>query len=49
VEAVNVGLIARMLARAAERDGAVTTTAGQVVTGRFARDVSEFAVEGTSR
>jgi hypothetical protein len=50
VEAVNVGLIGRMLERAVQRDGGVViTTTGRVVTGRFARDVSEFAVEGTSR
>lgn len=47
-EAVNVGLIGRMLERATENnDPAVSTPApaGEVVAARFARDPGEFAVE----
>ncbi len=51
VEAVNVGLIGRMLERAVERDAVAVAVAavGHVVAGRFARDASEFAVKGTTR
>lgn len=43
-EAVDVGLIARMLERATERDRDQPAPAGNVVAGRFARDQDEFAV-----
>lgn len=44
-EAVDVGLIGRMLERAAERAPAEPARpAGNVVPGRFARDAAEFAV-----
>ena len=46
---MNVGLIGRMLERAVERDGVVVNTTGRVVSGRFARDASEFAVEGATQ
>jgi len=44
-EAVNVGLIGRMLERATENNSAADApvTAGTVVAGRFARDPQEFA------
>jgi hypothetical protein len=46
VEAVDVGLIARMLERATERDtDQPPSPAGIVIAGRFARDASEFAVD----
>jgi transposase len=46
-EAVNVGLIGRMLARATENTTtpAAAAPAGDVVTPRFARDPDEFAVD----
>jgi len=47
-EAVNVGLIGRMLERATENNAASTPTAapaGEVITPRFARDPDHFAVE----
>lgn len=45
VEAVDVGLIARMLERATERaEPEPPPPAGNVVTGRFAPDADEFAV-----
>lgn len=47
-EAVNVGLIGRMLERATENNAASTPTAvpaGKVITPRFARDPDHFAVE----
>jgi hypothetical protein len=45
-EAVNVGLIARMLERAAEQHGdAPAQPPGSVVAGRFARDADHFAVD----
>lgn len=43
-EAVNVGLIARMLERATERATDPPPATGTAVTGRFARDPDEFAV-----
>jgi hypothetical protein len=49
VEAVNIGLIGRMLERALERDSVVVAATGRVVPGRFARDASEFAVEETAQ
>ena len=51
VEAVDVGLVARMLERATEGDQRDTppATAGTVVVGRFARDPSEFAVDRGDR
>jgi hypothetical protein len=42
-EAVNVGLIGRMLERATENDTAPAPPAANVVTGRFARDPGHFA------
>jgi len=42
-EAVNVGLIGRMLERATENDTTPATPAPNVVTGRFARDPGAFA------
>ncbi|MDP8909824.1 MAG: DDE-type integrase/transposase/recombinase [Chloroflexota bacterium] len=44
-ETVDVGLIGRMLERATETQPAEPTTGGNVVTGRFARDPQEFAVD----
>lgn len=48
-EAINVGLIGRMLERATENTDTSTPTtpapAGEVVTPRFARDPDHFAVE----
>lgn len=45
-EVVDVGLIARMLERAAERAPVEPARpAGNVVPGRFARDATEFAVD----
>ncbi|MPZ74697.1 MAG: IS21 family transposase [Nitriliruptorales bacterium] len=46
-EAVNVGLIARMLERATEGDTDTQPppAAGNVIAGRFARDPAEFAVD----
>lgn len=43
-EAVDVGLIGRMLERATETDSDQRPPAGTVVAGRFARDADEFAV-----
>jgi transposase len=43
VEAVNVGLIGRMLERATETAPPATTSPAAVVTGRFARDPGHFA------
>jgi transposase len=48
-EAVNVGLIGRMLARAAEADGSAEVPAGKVLPGRFARDDAHFAVTRPER
>lgn len=44
-EAVDVGLIARMLERATERSQAEPPPAGNVIAGRFARDADAFAVD----
>jgi hypothetical protein len=46
-EAVNVGLIGRMLERGTENTTIPATLPGTVVTGRFARDAADFAVGGT--
>lgn len=43
-ETVNVGLVRRMLERAAEAAGADPPAAGKVLPGRFARDDAHFAV-----
>jgi transposase len=43
-ETVNVGLVRRMLERAAEANGATDPPAGKVLPGRFARDDAHFAV-----
>ena len=43
-ETVNVGLIRRMLERAAEAAGESAPPAGKVLPGRFARDDADFAV-----
>jgi hypothetical protein len=45
-EAVDIGLIARMLERATEGHVDPQPPAGNVVAGRFARDPAEFAVTG---
>jgi transposase len=46
-ETVNVGLVRRMLERAAEAAGEpATPPAGKVLAGRFARDDADFAVTG---
>jgi hypothetical protein len=44
-EAINVGLIGRMLERATEAAEAPPAPAGAVVAARFARDPNEFAVD----
>jgi hypothetical protein len=44
-EAVDVGLIGRMLERATEREQPDEPASGNVIPGRFARDPSEFAVD----
>ena len=48
-EAVNVGLIGRMLERGSESsdDDAAPAPAGVVLTTRFARDATEFATRPT--
>jgi hypothetical protein len=46
-EAINVGLIGRMLERGTENTPIQPTLPGTVVTGRFARDPSHFAIGGT--
>ncbi len=48
-EAVNVGLIGRMLERASESNDTASESppAGAVVTTRFARDATEFATRST--
>ena len=43
-ETVNVGLVRRMLERAAEANGTAESPAGKVLPGRFARDDADFAV-----
>lgn len=48
-EAANVGLVSRMLERAAEGQAATGRRGGQVVPGRFARDAAEFAVGRPNR
>jgi transposase len=48
-EAVNVGLIGRMLERGTENSSARAVPAGTVVTGRFARDAAHFAVNASNR
>jgi len=48
VEAVNVTLVGRMLERATEKGDGQPRPVG-ILAGRFARDVSEFAVKGTPR
>lgn len=47
-EATNVGLVSRMLARAAEADGSAQASAGKILPGRFARDGAHFAVNRRS-
>jgi transposase len=47
-EAVNVGLIGRMLERGTEADTAPPPPPGTVVAGRFARDPAHFAVTTTA-
>jgi hypothetical protein len=52
VEAVDVGLIVRMLERATETDVTSSPPDNNIVQGRFARDASEFATpkaEGDSQ
>jgi transposase len=46
-EAINVGLIGRMLERGTENTPIQPALPGTVVTGRFARDPSHFAIGGT--
>ena len=48
-EAVNVGLIGRMLERGTEATVIQPALPGTVVTGRFARDPAHFAVNGSNR
>jgi transposase len=48
-EAVNVGLIGRMLERGTEHAEIQATLPGTVVTGRFARDPAHFAVAASNR
>ena len=48
-EAVNVGLIGRMLERGTEQTVIEPPTSGSVVAGRFARDPGHFAVTGSKR
>jgi transposase len=48
-EAINVALIGRMLERGTEHTTIQPTLPGTVVTGRFARDPSHFAVAGATR
>jgi transposase len=48
-EAVNVGLIGRMLERGTEHTSIPPALPGTVVTGRFARDRAHFAVGGPDR
>jgi len=48
-EAVNVGLIGRMLERATEHTVVQPSLPGTVTTGRFARDPAHFAVGGPKR
>jgi transposase len=48
-EAVNVGLIGRMLERGTENTSIQPTLPGTVVTGRFARDPAHFAVTASNR
>jgi hypothetical protein len=48
-EAVNVGLIGRMLERGTEQTTIQPTLPGTVVTGRFARDPAHFAVTAPNR
>jgi transposase len=48
-EAVNVGLIGRMLERGTEATVIQPALPGVVVTGRFARDPAHFAVTGSNR
>jgi transposase len=49
VEAVNVGLIGRMLERGTEHAAVQPPLPGTFVAGRFARDPAHFAVGGTKR
>ena len=48
-EAVNVGLIGRMLERGTELTAVQPPSPGTVVAGRFARDPAHFAVIGPRR
>ena len=48
-EAVNVGLIGRMLERGTEQAIIQPALPGTVVAGRFARDPAHFAVAGSNR
>jgi transposase len=48
-EAVNVGLIGRMLERATEQTVVQSPLPGTVLAGRFARDPAHFAVAGSKR
>ena len=48
-EAVNVGLIGRMLERGTEHTAIPPALPGTVVTGRFARDPAHFAVAASNR
>jgi hypothetical protein len=49
-EAVNVGLIGRMLERATEAEPVPTATAkGGLVAGRFARDPAHFATQASKQ
>jgi transposase len=48
-EAVNIGLIGRMLERGTEQAAIQPALAGTVIPGRFARDPAHFAVGGSNR
>lgn len=48
-EAVNVGLIGRMLERGTEHNTIQPSLPGTVITGRFARDSEHFALAGSSQ
>jgi hypothetical protein len=46
-EAVNVGLIGRMLERGTEHTSIQPSLPGTIITGRFARDAGHFALNAT--
>jgi hypothetical protein len=48
-EAIDVGLIARMIERAKEHEPAVPSAPANVVTGRFCRDAGEFSAKRVAK